>query len=99
MMAESVPLWVSQVLVGCVDLISEEDKCHNTRGQSEGRSLREKEWCITRYSMRGRCIRLSVRRTNDKYMTCDTNREASICPFVFRSGPALGLVGAQCLVA
>jgi hypothetical protein len=36
-MVESAPLRVSQVLVGCVDLISEEDKCHDARGQSEGR--------------------------------------------------------------
>jgi hypothetical protein len=43
-MVESDPLRVSQVLVGCVDLVSEEDKCHDARGQStsEGRSLGEK---------------------------------------------------------
>jgi hypothetical protein len=40
-MVENVPLRVSQVLVGCVDLISEEDKCHDARGQSEGRESGE----------------------------------------------------------
>ena len=56
---------VSQVLVGCVDLASEEHKCHDVRGQSEGRGLGEK------ILDEGRCMRLCVRRTNDKYMTCD----------------------------
>ena len=35
-MVESDPSRVSQVLVGCLDLVSE-DKCHDARGQSEGR--------------------------------------------------------------